>query len=188
MRKDLQGSEEWKAAATATNAVNSLHTAIQNATGNNGVIDMAAVMNLSRAETGGVPRQGTVKTLLEHFGFPQEIQNKVSSTLGDGALTPKSLKQIVDMLHAYSGTAQAALQNRYKDDEETAKSYGHSLGKVTLPSSSPMPNVKWLDGSGSAPPPKTPPPPIGFTNKNGDRYNGGDPTNGASWTKAKVNQ
>lgn len=186
MRKELQSSEEWKAAQTATNAVNSLHEAIRNASGNNGVIDMAAIMNLSRAETGGVPRQGQVKTILDHFGVPQDVENRIMSTVGNGALTPQSLKQVMDMLHAYANTAQGALQQRYQDDETTAKQHGHSLGKVTLPASSPLPKVSWLDGGGSAasaPGPTTPPPPVGFVNKRGLRFNGGDPLNAKSWSK-----
>jgi hypothetical protein len=148
-RKDFFGSDDYRQALNATTALNSLNRALAAAGGNNGIIDMGAVDNLVRAQTGLSARKGNVDLLMNHIGVPQEIQGKILALVGNGAITPAVIKQIQATLTAYAQAHNEMARERMANEEAFAKSRGGALG-LSLPQIETAPKINWLDEAAAA--------------------------------------
>ena len=151
-RNQFLNSEEYKGANNAVSAANALHLILQSSTGNGGVVDMAALDNTIRAQTGLSARQGSVTQLMEHLGVPQEIQGKVLNLTGNGFITPTVIQQMQGVLNDYAGAHVAVLRQRQQSDTQFARGMGFQGDlQENVPGLTPTPRVNWMPGGQGAP-------------------------------------
>jgi hypothetical protein len=150
LMQDVVGDARYKEYAEAANAVNGLHDAMAQMAGNNGVISNAATDLYTRTLTGGVARPQAYKLFLEHLGLPQALESKLNEIVGNGSLTPTTLRQMDSVMTSYAKAKQRAAQQAINERESLAKGYGGSLG-LAVPDLQPTPKVKWLEESNGPP-------------------------------------
>lgn len=156
-RDSFRTNDDVKKANEGIAAYNGLSTTLQQmAGGNNGVLDTAAVDSYLRGINPGMgAKNTTVSMFLNHLGLPQEIQGHIESIVGNGYLTPQTIRQMLDVVHSYASAHVAIAQNLSTQDLAAFKGYGvtpDQLGE-NLTSFVAPPHVKWLDGPGQPLPP-----------------------------------
>lgn len=148
-RDSFRNNDDVKKANEGIAAYNGLASAIAKASGNNGVLDTAAVDSLLRGINPGMgARNTTVNMFLNHLGLPQELESHISGLLGKGYVTPTTLRQMLGIIHSYAGAHVGIAQNLQAQDLGAFKQYGvtaDQLGENLTPFAA-EPQVKWLDG------------------------------------------
>lgn len=157
--KDLQtvhdnfwGSDETKKSQEGYSAYTGLTNALQNATGNNGPLDQAALDSFLRGINPGMgARNSTVQMVMSHFGLPAEIQGKIMSLTGGGFITPQSLQQMLQVTHDYALAHQQAAAARAQQDAQLVSPYGYGPSDLaeSLPPIGALPKINF--GGGGAP-------------------------------------
>lgn len=140
----------YQEALKASTAFNIVQHILKQATGNNGMVNMAVFDNLLMSETGLSAKQGGMQMLLEHGGVPNQIQGMFGNLTGTGFIPIGQLQQGVGILHQYALGKSAAAQQELGQINASVRglskgAYG-DIG-VASPTIDPMPNVPWMGGS-----------------------------------------
>lgn len=152
MRDQWRASPQYKEYTEGLSALGGLTNAVRTATKNNGVLDTAAVDSLWKTINPSTSvRQGNMQLFLSHLGVPQELEGLVLKVTGNGYVTPETLQQALDVMHAYVTARQADVQTMAQADSRIAKGFGvDDLGEDVSPLPE-MPKIQF--GQPAAAPP-----------------------------------
>jgi hypothetical protein len=168
---DYFGSDSYKGALASVNAANAVQRILASAKANGGMVDMATMDNVLKAETGLSAKQGGMTMLLEHGGFPNEVQGALSNLVGQGFVPVSQVRDAVNIVRQYATTEQRQAQAELAQRNAMMRNLSggsYDLSGISAPQLDAMPNVPWLNatdqpglgpGPGSAPGPGPAPPP-----------------------------
>lgn len=126
-------------------------------------------------------------------GYSEEFAKVMTGSSGSAAATDSARAAAADRLSKYATQGQlaagVATMNQEMANQKNAAS--HVIVGITnqihgggrgVPELAPAPAFP-APAPGAPPPANTPAPPVGYVNKQGYRYNGGDPHSAASWSR-----
>lgn len=146
-RAGFFNSDEYKEYNNAATAANNLERLLHSFTGNNSVLDQAALDNGIRTMTGLSARNQNVVNFTDHLGLPDKLVGSITQKFGNGYLTPDVVMGIRTMIRGYADGHLPAAQQRLANETAFAKANGQDFGGSLTPVL-PQQDVPWLDGRG----------------------------------------
>jgi hypothetical protein len=122
--------------------------AVQQAAGNNGVLDEAGVNSVLQAMMPGAnPRTTTNEHMINHLGLPDALFGGADNAFGKGFITPESLKQLAGVAWQYGQAQQQSAQQRMQSDTAAGgPAYAKGVPGESVPPLPAMPSFQALNG------------------------------------------